>query len=451
MRLNRTYRLKYVSSVVLLLLSCGSVCLAQDIASKVDELLNAHMKNERFNGAVLIAKKGKILVGKGYGMANFEHNAPVTPQTKFRLASNSKQFTAMAIMQLHERGMLNVNDTVSKYLPDYPKGDQFTIHHLLTHTSGIPELLSFPEFRQRITLPATPEQIIAHFKDKPFDFPPGDRYRYSNSGYILLGYLVEKISGKSYDQFLRENIFQPLGMKNSGSDTHRELLSNRASGYAMTDDGLVNADFIDMTNPVGGGSLYSTIEDMYLWDRALYTEKLVKRGTLDKIFTPFKDNYAYGWHVESLFNRKLINHTGGIQGFRALIQRFEDEDVCIIVLSNLESADRQAMTRDLAAIVFGEKYEVPKVRVLAKVDPRFFDAYVGQYKFPTSTVTISKEGDRLIWQGNFRARLFPESPTKFYMRARPITVTFKKNDRGEVTEVVLDQGPGRVTMGERVK
>ncbi len=442
---------KQFINVALWVLLLSSVGAAQDIAAKVDELLNAHLKNERFNGAVLIAQKGKAIVSKGYGMANFEHNAPVTPQTKFRLASNSKPFTALAIMQLHERGQLNVNDPLSKYLPDYPKGDQFTIHHLLTHTAGIPELLAIPEFRQRYTQPTTFEKTIALFKDKPLDFASGERHRYSNSGYILLGYLIEKVSGKSYDQFLRENIFQPLGMKNSGSDTYRELIPNRAAGYAMTDNGLVNAEFMDMTHTMGGGSLYSTIEDMYLWDRALYTEKLVKRTTLDKLFTPFKDNYAYGWFVETLFKRKVITHTGGVQGFRTIIQRFVDDDVCIIVLSNLESADRQATMRDLAAIVFGEKYEVPKVRVIAKVDPRLYDAYAGKYQFEGNTATVSKEGDRLIWQGQTRAVLFPESDTVFFMRARPTTVTFKKDEKGELVEAILDQGAGRVTTGKRLK
>ena len=332
----------------------------KDIESKVDEYIDAYLKMGNFSGSILIAREGKILLSKGYGMANFEHDVPNTAQTKFRLGSITKQFTAMAIMQLQEKGLLNVDDPIKKYIPDYPNGERITIHHLLTHTSGIPNLTSFPDYRRTMMIPSPVEKTIERFKDKPLEFTPGEKLKYSNSGYILLGYIIEKVSGKSYEAYLKENIFQPLNMVNTGYDHHSTLLKHRAAGYALTDKGLINAPYNDMSIPHGAGALYSTVEDLYLWDRALYTEKLVKKGSLNKMFTPFKENYGYGWVITSLFNHKRIGHGGRIVGFSTSISRYIDDDVFIVVLSNIANAPIEKISEDLAAIVFGEECELPK-------------------------------------------------------------------------------------------
>ncbi|MFH7028713.1 MAG: serine hydrolase domain-containing protein [Heteroscytonema crispum UTEX LB 1556] len=291
--------------------------------SKIDNYLNAHVKINKFIGSVFIAQKGKILADKGYGMANYELDIPNTPQTIFRLGSITKQFTAMAIVQLQEKGLLNVNDPIIKYIPDYPPetGKQITIHHLLTHTSGIPNFTGFPDYLETMMLPSPVEKTIARFKDKPLEFQPGEKFNYSNSGYILLGYIVEKVSGKTYETYLHENIFQPIGMKNTGYDHHSTILKNRASGYSLGNDGLINTAYIDMSMPYAAGALYSTVEDLYLWDRALYTEKLVSKTSLNKMFTPFKEDYGYGWFITKAFNHNLVTHNGRINGFSTNIHR----------------------------------------------------------------------------------------------------------------------------------
>jgi len=384
---------KHLSGMVnMQILSIPTTETAQDIESKVGEYIGAYLKMGNFSGSVLIAKDGEILLNKGYGMANYEHDVPNTPKTKFRLGSVTKQFTSMAIMQLQEKGLLNVNAPIKKYIIDYPNGEKITIHHLLTHTSGIPNFTSIPDYRETMMLLSPVEKTIERFKDKPLEFTPGEKYKYSNSGYILLGCIIEKVSKKSYEEYTKENIFQPLNMANTGYDHHSPILKHRASGYSLSGDGLINAPYIDMSIPHGAGALYSTVEDLYIWDRALYTEKLVSKSSLDNIFTPFKENYGYGWQITESFNHKHISHGGGINGFSTYISRYVDDDVCIIVLSNFERSSTQKISKDLAAIVFGEKYELPEERKAVKLDPKIYDTYVGQYEFsPEFIAKITEE------------------------------------------------------------
>lgn len=329
--------------------------MAQDIEKKVDKYMNIYLKKGNFSGSVLIAKDGKILVKKGYGLADIENNITNNSKTIFRLASVSKQFTAMAIMELYEKELLDLNDTLTKYIPDYPHGNKITIHNLLTHTSGIQNFTDFSDYVERLAIPTTIEETIKRFKNKPLNFTPGDEFRYSNSNYILLAYIIEKVSGKTYEKFIKENIFKPLNMVNSGNDRSNLVLKNRAKGYYFIEGGPVDAWYIDMSIHIGGGSLYSTVEDLYLWDRALYTEKLVSKDSMAKIFTPYKGGYGYGWSIGENYGRKCISHRGGINGFSTIIERYVKDDVCVIVLSNMENAPTDTISRDLAFIAFGEE------------------------------------------------------------------------------------------------
>lgn len=335
---------------------------SQQIVAKVDEYMSAATKIDHFSGSVLVAREGQPIVSKGYGMANYELNAPNTPQTAFRLGSMTKQFTAAAIMQLQERGKLNVNDPICKYLENCPAAWQpITIRNLLTHTSGIPNYTSFPGFFEKTSVqPFTFAGFVDVFREKPLEFAPGEKFAYSSSGYYLLGLIIERASGKPYAEFLRENIFAPLGMKNSGYDDSRTLVANRANGYVWAGKSFVNSASLNMVIPFAAGALYSTTEDLLLWDKALYTEKLVSRKSLDEMFTPFKDGYAYGWGVGKKFNRQETEHSGGINGFSTDIARFPSERVTVIVLSNNENAPSPKIAENLAAIVFGESYQLPK-------------------------------------------------------------------------------------------
>lgn len=353
-----------VAAVLLAATVCIQASTAHDaVSAKLDEYMSALASAQRFSGAVLVARGGSVVLSKGYGMANYEWDVPNTPWTKFRLGSMTKQFTAMAIMQLDERGLLSVDDPVTKHLPDYPRtGDRITIHHLLTHSSGIPSYTDSPDYRKNMRVDLSVAQMIDGFKDKPLEFAPGEKFKYDNSGYFLLGALVEKISGQPYDRYLQARIFEPLGMKDSGYDRPQLLLKHRAAGYERPPEGLRNTEYLDMGQPYAAGALYSTIEDLYKWDQALYGETLAKRATLDKMFTPHIDagplgKYAYGWNVTTVHKRRMVGHGGGINGFGTYIARFPDERAVVIVLRNvLRQGDPPALQNDLAAILFGEPF-----------------------------------------------------------------------------------------------
>ena len=248
------------------------------IRINTDNYFSELVENDKFSGAILVSDKGEIIISKGFGMANYELYVPNTPKTKFRIGSVTKQFTAVAIMQLCENGLLNLDDTLDEFISDYPKGDKVTIHHLLSHTSGIFNHTSIEVFLKNIMRNNhSVDDLIKEFKNLPYDFEPGAKYSYSNSGFILLGYIIEKISKQSYNQYLQENIFNKLSMDDSGCDNHIELIKNRASGYALEGENkiLSNCDFIDMSVPYAAGTLYSTVENLHIWNNGLFGGKVI--------------------------------------------------------------------------------------------------------------------------------------------------------------------------------
>ena len=327
--------------------------------------MKAVLQVDGFSGTILVARDGKPIVSKGYGMANIELNVPNTPEKIFRLGSITKQFTGMAIAMLQERGKLSVSDPMCNYFTDCPEiWKPITIKHLLNHTSGITNYTAFPDFAKTTVMPVTTAAMADRLKKEKLEFVPGEKMSYSNSGYFLLGNIIEKVSGKSYEDFLQENIFTPLGMKQSGYDDPLRMIPNRAAGYQKQAGKVINASYMDMSVPYAAGSLYSTTGDLLIWDQALYTEKLVTKKTLDEIFTPWKGDagYGFGWNIGKRFDRRQISHGGGIYGFATQIARFPDDRVTVIVLSNIQSAPAGNIANNLAAIVFGAAYEIPKER-----------------------------------------------------------------------------------------
>ena len=273
---------------------------AQDTATKVDEYLTTKTRSQLFTGSVLVTRDGRNILRKGYGFANLEHRVLNTPETKFRLGSITKQFTAMAIMILQEQGKLSVQDTIAKHLPDAPASWQpITIHQLLTHTSGLMHSWDLPGFEQTQMVPSTPDQTLARFKDKPLLSKPGEKFHYSGLGYFILAKMIEKISGIPYGTFLRQQIFDPLKMNDTGEDRQAPILAHRASGYIRDGERLENASPIDMPLLTGGGNLYSTIDDLSKWDQALNAGLLLSKASYRMMYTPFKENYAYGWFVRT--------------------------------------------------------------------------------------------------------------------------------------------------------
>lgn len=440
----------------MLFLLLRPIAVAQTPDARFDEYMKQTVKLGRFNGYVLVARDAAAVFSRGYGMANFEDDIPNTPQTRFRLASITKGFTAMAVMMLQERGKLNLQDPICKYLGGCPDAwKPVTLRHLLGHTSGIPDYTATPDFMRTISLSSTSDELIAKVKNAPLQFTPGENFAYSNSNYILLGQIIEKVSGQSFAAFVRENIFTALGMKNSGYDDNSTLLKHRAAGYINQPDGIINARYMDMTNAYAAGGIYSTAGDMLLWSQALDAGRLVSKKSLDDIFTPGKGGAGYGWFVNRGPDRLLVFQGGLNSGFAASIFRYPEQRACIILLNNFENAAPflPRIGRDLAAILFNEKYELPSEGMTVKVDPKIYDSYIGEYDFGQNRImTITKDGDKLFAQrsGAPPAEMFPESETRFFLRVADVKFAFIKDGAGKVTGMILVAN-GQDMKGSKVK
>ena len=384
--------------LLLLFVLISNLGIAQTKVQQIEKLLSTYEAYDKFNGSVLVSDQGKVIYKNGFGMANMEWDIPNQPNTKHRLGSITKQFTAMLILQLVADGKLDLQKPVTTYLPDYPKasGDIITCHHLLTHTSGIPNYTSFPTFmKDNSRNPYTPDEFLKMFADKELDFTPGEKFSYSNSGYFLLGVIIEKLTGKSYEEMLKDKIFTPLNMNDSGYDNHWDILKNRATGYEKEGNGYVNSGYLDMTIPYAAGSMYSTVEDLFKWDQALYTTKILPKDYMTMYFEPQisawgNSYYAYGWGVgydkigNSTDSIYTIGHGGGINGFNTNISRTTSNNSLIVLLNNTGGAPLNEITNSILAIIHGKEYDMPKQSVadavMAVIDDKGIDAGISHYK-----------------------------------------------------------------------
>jgi CubicO group peptidase (beta-lactamase class C family) len=350
-----------VVAAVALVLLVGAPA-AEDKAAAVDALLASHHEAGVFNGAALVSAGGAVILKKGYGFADFEWRIPNTPDTKFRLGSITKQFTAAVVMQLVEEGRLSLETTLSSAVPYYRKdtGARITVHHLLNHTSGIPSYTGMPNFFKDVSRdPYGVREFVEQYCSGDLEFEPGSRYAYNNSGYFLLGAIIEEVTGKPYQRVVRERIFEPLGMKASGYDLSRPVLEKRARGYEQGAAGVRNADYLDMLLPYAAGSLYSTVEDLYVWDQALYGGKVLPPRAMERMFTPGLENYGYGWIVRKRpvgvdkTDRLTIGHGGGINGFNTLILRVPEDRHLVVLLNNTGGTSLGAMADGILDILYG--------------------------------------------------------------------------------------------------
>ena len=417
-------------------------------AKQMDDYMQAEFSVKEFNGTVLVVQKGKTIYQKAFGMADREWNVPNTVQTKYRIGSITKQFTAACILQLAEQGKLSLDDKLSKYIPDYPKGDSVTIHMLLNHASGIKNYTDLAEFWPKAVLPLTPDSIIAYFKYQPYDFSPGTKWNYSNSGYILLGYIIEKVSGKKYNQYLQENVINKAGLKNTGLDRLDSILALRASGYSKNRLGFwEHAMFISMESPYSAGAMYSTVEDMYLWTRALHGNTVLTADDTRKMMTPYLGNYGYGLLIDSLKSHKRVWHNGGIPGFSAHLAYYPDDDLCVVSISNNENnADRAGSA--LAAIVFHLPVAKPYVPKEVKIDPAILDKYAGKY-MATSPIELIKKDNKLYRhrEGAPDVELKPESNTRFfYADLSDRYIEFENDKSGKMIRAWFINGADRIEM-----
>ena len=343
---------------------------AQNKITQIDDLVSLYNKYDQFNGSVLVAENGKVIYKKGFGLANMEWNVPNGPDTRFRLGSITKQFTSTLVLQLVEQGKLKLDGKVSDYLEDYRKdtGAKITIHHLLSHTSGLPNYTAQPGFFETVGRnPFAVNDFVKKYTSGDLEFEPGTKFNYSNSGYFLLGAIIEKVTGKPYEQVLKENILDPLGMKNTGYDHYDTIIGKRAAGYVKTPNGYRNAPYLDMTIPYAAGSLYSTVEDLFLWDQALTEDKILSLKSKELMFKPNLEDYGYGFVVKntSLGPNKLsvpvIQHNGGINGFNTIIIRFVRDKKLIVLLNNTSQGRALDKLSDgLTNILYDQPYESPK-------------------------------------------------------------------------------------------
>jgi CubicO group peptidase (beta-lactamase class C family) len=413
----------------------------------IDALLQSSFSAAGPGAAVIVVKDDRTLFRKAYGMANLELGVPLQPDMVFRLGSITKQFTATAILMLAEEGKLSLQDPIEKHLPGYPtQGHVITVEHLLTHTSGIQSYTDMPGWMtSRIQGSMSVAELVDGFKKEPMQFAPGERWAYNNSGYILLGAIIEKVSGMTYEAFVRERIFAPLGMTASTYDRSEAILPKRAPGYTREGDQPRNARYLSMTQPYSAGALASTVDDLARWDASLYTEKLLKRASLERAWTPYvlkggkSTGYGYGWDVSPLRGRRAISHGGGIFGFSTYGVRLPDERVFVAVLCNSDSpsSDPGYLAKKIAALVIGDPFPEPAAIAL---DPKLLDRYAGVYRIDeTSTRTVTVANGRLYTQrsGGERLPVRPGSETEFYYDKSLTRLRFVLDASGRATEMLF--------------
>ncbi len=425
----------------------------KQLIKEIENYLSRQFKNNEPGCAVIVVRRGQVLYEKGLGLADIELNVSNQAITVFRLGSITKQFTAIAILQLAEQGKLSLTDSVQKFVPDFPfKGYEITIEHLLTHTSGIKEYLSMSHSDPFVLRrDFRPKELIDFFKNEPLEFKPGTKWSYSNSGYYLLGYIIEQASGKTYGQFINDNIFQPSGMTASFYGNYSGIIPNRASGYKMEENKYQNCDYQSMTIAYSAGALLSNVVDMYKWHQALYSNKIVKKETREKALSSFKlldglnSNYGYGWFINAIQvqGSPTITHTGGIKGFSTIEMYLPNEDVFVTVLSNLENNPKvQESAVYIAALAIGKKMNDE-----IAVDRATIESYKGKYEMTSqaSRIALIKEMDgKLIIEvvGEWKAQLLAITPTTFNIKnVRPaMTLEFVKNETGKLTKFTINQG-----------
>jgi len=347
-------RIWLVIFLVLLLLNSTSCEKRQDVVGQLDEFLNEREQNQEFSGAVLIARRGEVIFRKGYGMADRDAQIPNTTNTRYRIHWLTMPITATAIMQLQAEGKLDIRDSICKYISECPAyWQEITLHHLLTHTSGVSDWVE--SWGSEAEKPVTGLDRVELITQKAPYFQPGEQLRYSENGYVILGAIIEIVSGQAYDEYLKEHIFEPLGQNNSGYQGH-----NIAIGYKPSGE---QAPMPDVLFRYSASGLYSTVEDLYLWDQALYSDQLISQEYLDMMFTGYArtpsvdfkgSDYGYGWFIGEILDRQLIFHGSSMSGYSGEIMRFPDQKVTIIILRNQEIQVYDRLGIELAEIVFGE-------------------------------------------------------------------------------------------------
>ena len=416
----------------------------KQLTAEFDKMLSEKFKPGETGCAALVAKNGQIIYRKAFGMADIELNVPMQPDMVFRIGSITKQFTAVAILQLMEQGKLSLQDDITKFIPDYPtQAYTITIEHLLTHTSGIKSLTNIPELEKYNKTDMKPGEVIDLFKNQPMEFAPGTKYNYNNSGFFLLGFIIEKVSGKTYAEYIQDNFFTPLGMTGSCYGSNTKIIKNRASGYQPGKDGVENAEYLSMLLPYAAGSIQSTVEDLFKWNQAVHSYKLVKKETLDKAFTEYKltngkgTGYGYGWALSQIQGSPTIEHGGGINGYLTSGIYLPQEDVFVALFLNSTAKAPDFLSQKMAALAIGKPLKTTTI----ELDEETLEQYTGVYENDEGMQRmITREGNQLYSQrtGSTRQKILPFAKDKFFFEDSFTTVAFIRDASGTVVESKMD-------------
>lgn len=419
--------------------------VAQSLESRLDLLLSEKYVAEQPGATALVAKDRKVIYRKAFGMANLELNVKMVPENVFEIGSITKQFTAVAILMLMEQGKLSLDDEITRYLADYPThGHKITIHHLLTHTSGIRSYTDMANFRKEARTDMTPLELIDVFKNEPMDFNPGTTWHYNNSGYILLGYIIEEVSGKSYASFVQENIFDTLGMTHSYYGNKSDLIPNRASGYQPNEDGFQNADYLSMTLPYAAGSLMSTVDDLLIWSQAIHNNTLISAASKAKAFTNYKlnngdpTNYGYGWQPNEISDIPSIEHGGGIFGYTTMGVYIPSENVYVAVLTNSSGNSPTDVALKMAAEVIGKPMVDP---VPVEVSLTDLQKWVGTYAYEDGVLRFITEKEGSLFsqrEGSTVLKLIPTSKNTFSFEESSTKYIFSE-ENGKKAVIMKDR------------
>ena len=413
---------------------------AQGLESKIDNILSNQFKSSETGVAALVAKNGKIIYRKAFGKANLELEVNMTPENVFQIGSITKQFTSVAILMLLEEGLLSLEDDITKFIPTYPtNGKKITIHHLLTHTSGIKSYTSMQRFGEVMTIDETPLKFIDFFKNEPMDFDPGEKYLYNNSGYFILGYIVEKVSGISYPKFIQERIFDAIDMKSSYYGSHKKLIKNRASGYQKGAE-FSNAQYISLTLPYAAGSIMSNVDDMLKWQTAITSNVFLKKATIDKAFTNYtlingdKINYGYGWSINEINDVPTIEHGGAIPGYLSMGVFVPSKKVYVIVFSNCGCQSPTNIALEIAALAIDKTRQGNENTINLSIEQ--LNTWVGTYEFDAEVLRYITLKDGQLYskrEGSPKAfKIHPTSPNTFSFEEGFLSYFFSMKDGKKV-------------------
>ena len=441
--------LKWVHAISLSLLMASQVSAKaptrpdNQFPARADALMKDYVNGELFTGTVLVARDGQPIFRKAYGAANRDWMIQNAVDTKYRIGSITKQFTAAAILQLVDQNKLGLDDPIQKYLPALPASwGQATIRQLLSHTSGIPSYTT-PDDSDAKVMPVhhTPQELIDLMKDVPMNYENGAKFQYNNMGYVLLGRIVETVSGTSYPNYLRQKLLKPLNLRNSGYDDGRVVVRQMAQDYTDGDDTVVKGRFVDMSNTYAAGAMYSTVDDLLAWQQALIKGKVLTPPRLKAMFTDGGHQYGLGWFIRDNLSRKLYEHGGTVGAYSSDLAYYPDDKVTVIVLSNYGDEVVSKITDELARLALG----VAPAHRQIKVDPRLASEFVGRYQLESAIFSVTAKDGHLFAQltGQRRLEIFPETEYRYFYKAVDVILTFEKDASGKIDAVVVEQDGGQ--------